>query len=105
MATEERVLELEKQLEALRVVVTKGEQETEAAVQDARAAHAEIDRIAGKSQGSPMSEFFTRRQSPVEERMVYLTQPRRLDRFRGKPEKSTDISVEEWVEDAEAILG
>lgn len=83
------------EIEALRAVLAEKEFEVGSAMADANAARAEVDRM-GRDERSGAST--------ARERMVYLTQPRRLERFRGKPEKSSDVTVEEWVEDAEAML-
>ena len=36
------------------------------------------------------------------EGVVYVTQSRKLKRFKGRPVKTTDPTVEEWIEDAKA---
>ena len=36
------------------------------------------------------------------EGVVYVTQSRKLERFKGRPVKTTDPTVEEWIEDAKA---
>ena len=36
------------------------------------------------------------------EHVVYVTPSRKLERFKGKPAKGTDPSVEEWIEYARA---
>ena len=33
---------------------------------------------------------------------MYVTPSRKLERFKGKPAKGTDPSVEEWIDDARA---
>lgn len=94
---DDKVKEMEDQIEKLRATVRRKESEAEAAVRDAKAARAEVQQIQD-SYDKPIME------SAAKENVVYLTQPRRLERFRGKPTKPSDMTVHEWVEDAEAIL-
>jgi hypothetical protein len=97
MASEdESVVEMRHKIEAFQAVLAKKEYEVSSALADASAARAEVDRMVDNER--------SRASTVGRERMVYLTQPRRLERFRGKPEKSSDVTVEEWVEDAEATL-
>ena len=41
---------------------------------------------------------------PASTRQVYVAAGRRLERFRGKPEKSSDPTVQEWVTDVKGQL-
>ena len=36
------------------------------------------------------------------EGVVYVTQSRKLERVKGRPDKTTDLTVKEWIEDAKA---
>ena len=97
-----RVEELEEEVKKLRLLVQKRETE----VQESRA---EVDRLVSEdrdalltktSEDKPVGSHNT----PSQPQVLYLTQGRKLDRFKGKQERLSDLTVEEWIEDAEAAM-
>ena len=40
----------------------------------------------------------------VHPQTIYVKQPRGIDRFRDKPEKASDLTIEEWVSDVKSHL-
>ena len=87
-----RVDELE-EVKKLRLLVQPRETE----VQESRAEDKNA-LLTETSEDKPVASHDTLSQP----RVLYLTQGRKLDRFKGKQEKLSDLSVEEWIEDAEA---
>ena len=104
-----QVLHLEEKIQKLRLLVTEREEE-------AQASQEEVDRLVRRtSERTPSASSDTSSTKPphddqstarhtTQSQILYLTQGRKLDRFKRKPEKSTDPLVEEWVEDAEAAM-
>ena len=56
--------------------------------------------LTGTSEDRPVASH----DAPSQPQVLYLTQGRKLDRFKGIQEKLSDLSVEEWIEDAEAAI-
>ena len=72
---------------------------------EAEAAKQEVDRLVqaersrnGQSNPDPDGK------PEVKETPILITHSRRLDRFRDRPEKSSDLSIQEWIADARGQL-
>jgi len=85
---EERVAQLQDQLDKLRAHLAMAELE-------ATQSRAEVDRLVDISKAQASS---------AKQETLYVSQPRRVDRFRDRPEKVSDPSIQEWVADARASM-
>lgn len=110
MASAEQILDLQNQVVALKVMVATRDTELKEAQTDVKSAQDEVKRLVSENRElssvnkQTSGSLNANNESSTKERTVYLTQTRRIDRFRGKPEKSTDITVDEWVDDIQSIL-
>lgn len=93
MSAEEQVKLLKQELESLKSIIINREKEAEKATQNTEAIEKELKKLL-KGEKKESGE--------VGDRVVYVAQSRKLDKFKGRPEKTTDPGVEEWIEDAKA---
>lgn len=96
MATILQLQEAKREISKLKAIIAEKQGLVEVAEQNAEKAESEAKKllrervIAGKTD------------SEVKERVVYVNQSHKLERFRGKPVKASDLTIEEWIEDAKA---
>ena len=90
---------LRKEVEGLKLMLTKKESEAEKTAENMEAVERELKKLLKEEKGvSAKGESA----EGVKDRIVYVSQSRKLESFRGKPTKTTELSVEEWIEDAKA---
>ena len=95
MAADREVDDVRQEMEALRAAFAS-EQEKASTLEDAlRDAQAEL---ASRGDDSSSENIVS------VERPVYVTPARRIDKFRGQPQKPGDATVYEWVADARGLL-
>ncbi|XP_077863353.1 uncharacterized protein LOC144346467 [Saccoglossus kowalevskii] len=100
-ATEADVQGMLQRIKALELAVTQKDEEVAAAWADAEASSMEVKRlIALERETSKVSADSGTGMGKV----VYMSPSRKLDRFHDKPEKASDLSVEDWIEDAQAVI-
>lgn len=97
MSAEEQVTLLKQELDALKVALKKQHEEAEKSAQDNEAMERELKKLMK----SASAEKESKDESPGD-RVVYVDQSRKLDKFRGKPDKPADTVIEDWIEDAKA---
>ena len=83
---------LKGEVEGLKLALVKKEKEAQETAENLGAVEQELRHLLKQ----PKNE------SAKGEGVVYVTQSRKLERFRGRPVKTTDPTVEEWIEDAKA---
>ena len=90
---------LKEQVEGLKLALTKKEVEAQQTAAKIELMELELKKLLKQSKDENAEG-----KGPGEEKehVVYVTPSRKLERFKGKPAKGTDPSVEEWIEDARA---
>ena len=83
---------LKGEVEGLKLALVKKEKEAQETAENLGAVEQELKHLLKQ----PKNE------SVKGEGVVYVAQSRKLERFRGRPVKTTDPTVEEWIEDAKA---
>lgn len=92
MMSAEELATLKGEIEGLKLALAKKEKEAQVTAENLGAVEQELKHVIKQ----PKSE------SVKGEGVVYVTQSRKLERFRGRPVKTSDPTVEEWIEDAKA---
>ena len=97
--SEEDFAALKEQVEGLKLALTKKEVEAQQTAANIELMELELKKLLKQSKDENAEG-----KGPGEEKehVVYVTPSRKLERFKGKPVKGTDPSVEEWIEDARA---
>ena len=90
---------LKEQVEGLKLALAKKEEEAQKTAGNIELMELELKKLLKQAKDESVEE-----KGPVEgkEHVVYVTPSRKLERFKGRPAKGTDPSVEEWLEDAKA---
>ena len=83
---------LKEELEALKLLFSKREKESEKAAENTQAIEEELKKLIKEE----------KKEDGQGDRVVYFAQSRKIEKFKGRPEKSSDPGVEEWIEDAMA---
>ena len=83
---------LKGEVEGLKLALVKKEKEAQETAENLGAVEQELKHLLKQ----PKNE------SVKGEGVVYVAQSRKLERFRGRPVKTTDPTVKEWIEDAKA---
>ncbi|XP_070544937.1 uncharacterized protein [Ptychodera flava] len=102
MSDEEEIAQLKQKLDNLKAAFSRKEDEVAAATADAKAAEQEVKRLINKDRASPNTS--SGNAGGTQGKMVYMAPSRKLDRFKEKPEIATELSVDDWIEDAKAII-
>ena len=100
--TVEELEELKQRIRVLEMTVTCKEEQAAAAVADTQAVEKEMERLIEKDKQSKVSA-----EAGIGigvGRMVYMSSSRKLDRFYDKPRKVGDLSVEDWIQDAQSVI-
>lgn len=96
----EELAALKGEIEGLKLALAKKEEEVHKTAVSVEAVEGELKQLLKQTKDAceqgkgPGGE---------KEHLVYVTPSRKLERFKGKPVRGTDLSVEEWIEDAKAI--
>ncbi|KAL9967436.1 hypothetical protein ACROYT_G025658 [Oculina patagonica] len=88
----EELATLKGKVEGLKKALEKKEKEAQETAENMGAVEQELKQLLKQSKSDSVKG----------EGIVYVTQSRKLERFRGRPVKATDPTVEEWIEDAKA---
>ena len=92
MMSAEEFATLKGEVEGLKLALAKKEKEAQETAENLGAVEQELKNLLKQSKD----------ESVKGEGVVYVTQSRKLERFKGRPVKTTDPTVEEWIEDAKA---
>ena len=90
-----RMDDLEKLVETMKLAMDIKDEEAASAQAEAKAAKEEVVRLRQDTSGTASHQ---ETESPMP-RTVYITPGRKLERFSGRPEKSSDPSGEDCIED------
>ena len=83
---------LKGEVEGLKLALAKKEKEAQETAKNLGVVEQELKQLLKQSKD----------ESVKGEDVVYKTQSRKLGRFKGRPVKTTDPTVEVWIEDAKA---
>lgn len=84
---------LTQELEALKDIIAKREAESIKAAENTEAIEKELKKLLKSEKDVSAGSG---------DRVVYVSQSRKIDKFRGRPLKSSDPGVEDWIADAKA---
>ena len=98
--SKEDFVALKEQVEGLKLALTKKEVEAQQTAANIELMELELKKLLKQSKDENVEG-----KGPGEEKehVVYVTPSQKLERFKGKPAKGTNPSVEEWIEDTRAI--
>ena len=92
--------DLEKLVETMKLAMDIKDEEAASAQAEAKAAKEEVVRLRQDTSGTASHQETA---SPMP-RTVYISPGRKLERFIGRPEKGSDPSAEDWIEDAQMVM-
>lgn len=95
----EDVEALRQEIAGLKLALAKKDEQAEKAAENVEAVERELKKLIKQEKTEPAKGEGA---EGAKERVVYVAQSRKLERFRGKPAKPADLSVVEWIEDAKA---
>ena len=98
MATLLQLEEANRQIAKLKSLVAEKQHLADIAEQNAEAAEKEVKKLLKTQLVEPKTDDVQK------ENVVYVTQSQKLERCRGKPEKPSDLKVEDWIEDANLLV-
>ncbi|KAK3737241.1 hypothetical protein QZH41_010870 [Actinostola sp. cb2023] len=96
MATLLQLEEAKREIGKLKSIIAGQQGLVETAEKNAHEAEREIKKMLRENKPDE------KKVSEVKERVIYVSPSHKLERFRGKPERASDLSVEEWIDDARA---
>lgn len=95
MSAEGEVAALKAELEKLKAVIVDKENIAKKAVENSEAVERELKKLLKEEKEDKQT-------SGGSDRIVYVAQSRKLEKFRGRPTKPLDPGVEDWIADAKA---